>query len=163
MVAESYSVVFSGEIADGKDEREVREDVARAFKLKSEQVQKLFSGRPVALKRGLDKGQAIKYRNRLARAGALGKIVVSRPKAEAAASAASSAATPAPPSPSSAPASAAARAQPAPAAAPQADVQVIDCPRCGHEQAVAQSCERCGTDLRMQLRRLEKRRRRRLR
>ena len=156
MAGETYSVVFSGEIADGKEEREVKEDVARAFKLKSEQVQKLFSGKPIALKRGLDKAQAMKYRNRLARAGALGKIVVSRPKAENEAPAAAARSAGAAPA-------AAVSPQAASAAAPGAEAQTIDCPRCGHQQSVAQACERCGTDLRMQLRRMEKRRRRRAR
>lgn len=183
MSDERFDLVFDGRLASGFSQAQVRQNMAELFNLGEAQLAALFSGRVVVLKRGLDKGQAIRFRNRLAQAGALGLI---RP-AEAAqpeTSAAPAAVAPAPkpavaarpvtpkPKPQPAPAAAApsaaaaapvvaSAARPAvatpPAAEPVAIGDLITCPRCGHEQARSNSCSACRMDLRLHLQRLEKR------
>jgi hypothetical protein len=148
---EKFSVVLTGKLADGYDLPQVKENIAQAFKLAPEQVDKLFSGKPVALKRGVSKAQAMKLRNTLARAGALGLIkadVVKQPavagKAEVGASTK--------PQPAKTPVS------PAPAAkTPAQALPSVTCPRCGHEQAHTTSCGLCKMDLSLHLQRLARR------
>jgi len=71
---ERFDLVFDGRLATGFSQAQVRQNMAELFSLGDTQLEALFSGRVVILKRGLDKGQAIRFRNRLAQAGALGLI-----------------------------------------------------------------------------------------
>jgi hypothetical protein len=73
-MSEKFSVVLTGKLADGFELPQVKDNIAGLFKLAPEKVDRLFCGKPVALKRGVDKAQAMKLRNALARAGALGVI-----------------------------------------------------------------------------------------
>lgn len=74
MTEERFDLVFDGRLATGYSQAQVRQNMAELFSLGETQLATLFSGRPVVLKRSLDKGQAIRFRNRLAQAGALGLI-----------------------------------------------------------------------------------------
>jgi hypothetical protein len=130
-----FNLVFDGRIADGFSQAQVRENLARLFSLDEGRLQILFSGKPVVLKKGLDRAQAIRFRNALARAGALGLI---RSHAEP---------SPTPARPSPAP-------EPAPVQSGEAD---IVCPRCAHAQAPADACGACRMDLRLHRLRLAKR------
>jgi hypothetical protein len=138
-MSEKFSVVLTGKLADGFELPRVKINIAQVFKLAPEKVEKLFSGKPVALKRGVDKAQAMKLRNALARAGALGvikaevspQVTVETPEVEAPA----------------------AKLEASPAIV-EADVS---CPRCGHEQPHANSCSLCKMDLSLHLLRIKRR------
>lgn len=152
-MTQQYSVVFTGKIADGFSREQVEANIARIFKLRPEQTSVLFGGKPVALKRGVDKEEAMKIRAALAKAGALGVIK----GGEGEVSAASAAPVPAAPQ--------AERAQPtaersnsaAEAAKPSATDASIECPRCGHQQRFSKACGRCRMDLSLHIQRLERR------
>ena len=138
-MSEKFSVVLTGKLADGFELPRVKNNIAQVFKLAPEKVEKLFSGKPVALKRGVDKTQAMKLRNALARAGALGvikaevspQVTVETPEVEA------------------------------PAAKLEASPAIVEadlsCPRCGHEQPHANSCSLCKMDLSLHLLRIKRR------
>lgn len=65
----SYSVAFRGELLEGFDVEQVRARVAERFRLPAEGVAKVFAGRRVVLKRGLDAAQADAYVSELAKLG----------------------------------------------------------------------------------------------
>lgn len=69
-MSETYSVVLTGKLLNGESLNDVKTSVGSAFKLSVAQLDKLFSGKPVALKRGLDKKQAVKLSTRLQQLGA---------------------------------------------------------------------------------------------
>lgn len=131
MAAETYRIVFKGEILPSKDIAVVKVSLAHIFSLKTPQVQALFSGKSVSVKRGLDPETAEKFRKAFERAGALVYVV---PEIQAAPA-------------------------PAPAETPaEADLGVdttlrrhgpvpMICPNCGHEQQLAESCLNCGIDI----------------
>ena len=199
-MAGNFNVVMTGKIADGYDEKQVKENVGKLFKLEETQVDKLFSGKSVILKRAIDRPQAMKIRNALAKAGALALIKqdsgaqtppsdaptvakATAPKSEAAtpvqkkpASAKPVAPEPVKSEPKPAKKAASARAvldvTPAPKPEPVAakakskspapppvsgEFEIVTCPRCGHEQAIADTCGLCNMDLQLHLQRLTKR------
>lgn len=80
-MAEQFHVVFEGRIAEHADLDMVKHNVGRAFKLPPEQVDKLFSGKRIALKKNVDQSTAEKYRATLERAGALCEVINSDPAA----------------------------------------------------------------------------------
>lgn len=141
-MSETFSVVVSGKLADGFELPQVKENIAGLFKLAPDKVDKLFAGKPVALKRGVDKAQAMKLRNVLARAGALAVIKADSAKVE-----------------HNQPIAAAPEsvAKPAPAASNPSAEADITCPRCGHEQAHSSSCGLCKMDLSLHIQRLKRR------
>ncbi|GAA4649204.1 hypothetical protein GCM10023116_14780 [Kistimonas scapharcae] len=73
----TYDLIFSGEINDNVEETQVRKNVAALFKASPAQVEKLFSGKTVVLKNGLDEATAKKYQAALKKAGAICQL---RPK-----------------------------------------------------------------------------------
>jgi hypothetical protein len=72
---ETYDVYFSGVCLKTADPDEVKKKVGAMFKLEGKRLDKLFSGKPVPIKRGLDMDQAVKYRVAFRDAGALVDIV----------------------------------------------------------------------------------------
>ncbi len=72
---ETYDVYFSGVCLKTADPDEVKKKVGAMFKLEGKKLEKLFSGNPVPIKRGLDMDQAVKYRVAFRDAGALVDIV----------------------------------------------------------------------------------------
>lgn len=71
MPIEQYDVFFSGAIMEDQDAAEVKERVGRIFKAKGEQLERLFSGKPIRIKAGVDLDTAVKYRVTFRDAGAL--------------------------------------------------------------------------------------------
>lgn len=155
-MSELFSVVMTGKIADGKDRDEVKASVARLFKLNSAQLEKMFSGKPVAVRRDIDRLQADKICAALLQAGAEAKVkarvaAAAKPKAPPAPKAAAA------PKPQAV-ASAKSAAKPAASTPAQAaDKGTIECPRCGHAQPFATQCGLCKMDLTLHIQRLEKR------
>lgn len=131
MVDETYRIVLKGEILPGRDMAEVKESIARTFKLKTDHVEKLFAGKSVSVKRGLNLETATKFKNAFERAGAKVYIVSESGNAAAAAG----------------------ETKPAPAAAPKPEKEdtqrrnkpaPMTCPKCGHVQPMAEECVNCG-------------------
>lgn len=177
-MAETYSVVMTGKLAEGMAQEQVRANVGKLFKLGEEQLDKLFSGKPVAVRRNLDEQKAEKLCAALTKAGAIARVKSSRPlstakpattkkastaKAEEASRpqvAAAAKTKPAAAKTESAPAKQAAPKTPAPAKpSAKANPGEIECPRCGHQQAYATACSLCKMDLTLHLQRLERKER----
>ncbi len=164
-MSELYSVIMTGKLVDGFDLETVKSNVSETFKLDSAAVEKLFSGKPVAIRRDIEKGPALKLRSALMRAGAIAVVKASqatkassksKPTVAVEANAANEETT------------TAAQAAPAtstPAAASANDdtqMRNITCPRCGHEQAFSTACEMCKMDLTLHIERLKRKEQARL-
>jgi hypothetical protein len=92
-MSQLYDIFFAAKRVEGFDEVTVRSNVASLFKAKGPTLEKLFSGKPQLIKRGVDKPTAIKYKSAMQKAGAVALIrahpntaaaappVVTRPKA----------------------------------------------------------------------------------
>jgi len=142
-MSEKFSVVLTGKLADGFELPEVMDNIAQVFKLAPEKVEKLFGGKPVALKRGVEKSQAMKLRNVLARAGALGIIKADAVEPEVPAETSVAVVETEVPGNT--------------AAVSGASLADVTCPRCGHQQAHASSCGLCKMDLSLHLQRIKRR------
>ncbi|MGD9333148.1 MAG: hypothetical protein PVJ53_17670, partial [Desulfobacterales bacterium] len=66
-----YKIVFHGEFSPEYDIDEVKAKLAKIFKLKPETVEKLFSGRPVTIRKNVDAVTAAKYQKAAADCGAV--------------------------------------------------------------------------------------------
>lgn len=142
-MSETYSVVLSGSLVEGFELDQVKQNIATSFKLNEAQTDKLFCGKPVAIKRGIDQTLALKLSKHLQQLGADVEI-----KTIAAVKAAVVAPTQQP----------TIEEVPKPAAAVQKVKQEDQCcPRCGHEQPFAEVCGLCKMDLTLHIRRLERR------
>jgi len=78
MPADRFDVVFRGELMEDQDPAQVRLKVRRLFKANDAQLQRLFSGRPVSIKQGVDMETASRFRLAFRQAGALVEIRTSR-------------------------------------------------------------------------------------
>ena len=78
MSFEKYDLFFSGQIMNGLDMAEVRIRVGKIFGATEEQLNRLFSGDPIPIKKGVDMDTAVKYRVTLREAGALIDVVPTR-------------------------------------------------------------------------------------
>jgi len=74
-----YDVIFSGTIADGLDIAVVKDRIAKLFKTDASQVDRLFSGNTVVIKRQTDEQTARKYHAAMRQAGALCQVRPSVP------------------------------------------------------------------------------------
>ena len=52
-MSQLYAIVFSGKVAEGCSEDEVKAKLAESFGMPHEKVGRIFTGRPVVVKRGL--------------------------------------------------------------------------------------------------------------
>ncbi len=91
----TYAIVFSGQILEGHQIISVKAHMAKMLKAGPEQMQALFSGKQVVLKRTPDKEQAIKIGTALKKIGADVKIKAVKSEAPAASSAPAATAAPA--------------------------------------------------------------------
>lgn len=117
MSAQTYSVIFRGDLQPGYTVADVKANFARLFKAGPDTVEKLFSGRPLAIKKGLAQAQAEQLQATLAKLGALSSL-----KAEGEPSANANTMVPNVVAPSVA----APKATPAESPAPQASHQASD-------------------------------------
>lgn len=65
-----YRIIFKGEILPGKTSDEVKHQISQKFKLNQNTLEKLFSGRPVLIKKKVDYNTALKYKKIFQDAGA---------------------------------------------------------------------------------------------
>lgn len=70
MSNERYNLVFRGDIVLGHNLAEVKLRLAKLFKVNETQLERLFSGRPVVIKKSLPKAEADRYSEALFKAGA---------------------------------------------------------------------------------------------
>lgn len=123
----NLELAFYGELAEGADPAQAKQNVAAMFKASEEQVARMFSGNRVVIRNKLDFETAQKYVAAMKKRGALCKIEqMGQPGVEVSAPAAPAPA-PAPvasaPEPANpAPATPASSASEAPASAPRADL-----------------------------------------
>lgn len=145
-MSETYSVVMTGKIADGFELAQVKANVSKLFKLSDGQVEKMFSGKPVAIRRGVEKEQALKLSAVLVKSGALAVVKASAPVAE----------QPKPkvvkePQPKT---KVVKEPQPKPSAGGFSPD--INCPRCGHQQGFVTACGMCKMDMTLHIQRLKR-------
>ena len=69
-----YDIYFAGEVIEGHDPTAVRAALGKLFKADEATLDKLFSGRLLAIKRGCDEATALKYKQAMERAGATAVI-----------------------------------------------------------------------------------------
>ena len=74
MIAGQFDVVFRGQIVKNFELEQVKDNLVQLFKSSPEAVDKLFSGKEVAIKKSLDYTTAMKYQSALKKAGALALI-----------------------------------------------------------------------------------------
>jgi hypothetical protein len=84
MAEQRFAVVFKGKIVAGADPAVVRENLARLFKINPAKVEAMFSGKPVLIKKDLDRAKAETYELALSKAGAIVELMAT-PAAAAAA------------------------------------------------------------------------------
>jgi hypothetical protein len=77
MSPETYDVYFSGAILKTADAADTKRKIGAMFKLEGEKLERLFSGKPVPIKRNVDMDQAVRFRVAFRDAGALVDIVPS--------------------------------------------------------------------------------------
>lgn len=127
MTQSKYKIVFKGELMPDALLDEVKDKLAQLFKSDRTKINSLFDGGPIALKRDLSEEEADKYLAALQRTGA---------KVHKEADLAASLSLVATDDHLSANAG---------ATAPTANNDLrMNCPKCGHAQSKAQSCEACG-------------------
>lgn len=68
---ELYDVYFAGQVQEGHDPGQVRAQLGKLFKANEQTLDRLFSGKPSAIKRGCDRDTALKYKTAMERAGAV--------------------------------------------------------------------------------------------
>ncbi len=68
-MSEKYDVVFSGKMVPGADEQKIKNNAAKVFHASLEQLEKLFSGKPVILKGSLPQSDAETFQSKLKRIG----------------------------------------------------------------------------------------------
>ena len=66
-----FEVVFHGQVRPGIDPAQARARIGQLFQVDAKQLDVLFSGRRIIIKKGLDDAAAQKYRQAIERAGAL--------------------------------------------------------------------------------------------
>ncbi len=70
-----YDVIFEGRYVEGADPAKVRSLIGQIFKVGREDAGKLFSGRCIVIKRGLDLPEAHRFKNLMRKAGAGCRLV----------------------------------------------------------------------------------------
>ena len=80
MSEERYEIAFRGQIVEGADLQQVRQNIASIFKADEQRLEQLFSGKRVLIKREVDAPTMARYRGAFEKAGAICEI---RPLSEA--------------------------------------------------------------------------------
>lgn len=69
-----YNVTFEGKVAPGKELEAVKRAIMDLLKVDSRGIERIFSGRPILLKTGVNAGTAEKYRKAIEAAGAVCEV-----------------------------------------------------------------------------------------
>ncbi len=74
MSSQLYRIVFSGEVARGYAVANVKHALARLFRVDAATIARLFTGRPVVLRQGVDAEEAIDFMSTLSQVGAVSRM-----------------------------------------------------------------------------------------
>jgi len=66
-----YNVTVAGKVAPGEAPETVKKAIMDLLKIDPEGIERIFSGRPILLKKGVNAGTAEKYRKAIEAAGAV--------------------------------------------------------------------------------------------
>ena len=69
MTDKTFNIVFDGELVKGVNEAAVKTNVGKLFALNEKQLEAIFSGKRIVLKKHVDSATAIGYRGKLKQAG----------------------------------------------------------------------------------------------
>ena len=69
-----YNVTFEGKVAPGKELEAVKSAMMDLLKVDSIGIERIFSGRPILLKKGVNAGTAARYQKAIEAAGAVCKV-----------------------------------------------------------------------------------------
>jgi len=69
MSEEMFQIVVNGTLTEGAQIEQVKQNIAKLFKTSVDKVEPMFSGRKLAVKKGLDKQTALKYKAAISNAG----------------------------------------------------------------------------------------------
>ncbi len=69
MVEKLYKIEFDGELSEGATEEEARIQLRKIFKLDKNKIDRMFSGEPLILKRGIPRQDADKYKKAFLKIG----------------------------------------------------------------------------------------------
>lgn len=69
-----YEIAYSGELAQGAKLEQVEANLTRLFQADAQRIAALFSGRRIVIKQDLDYASVEKYRQAMARAGAIAEV-----------------------------------------------------------------------------------------
>jgi hypothetical protein len=94
MSTPTYDIYFRAEILAGQDEALVKARIGAMFKANEAKIAQLFSGKAIAIKKGVDKAAALKYQQAFKNAGAKAVITASPAPSAAPVSKATPSATP---------------------------------------------------------------------
>lgn len=83
MESDQYSVIFFGRVFPGRDPDEVQARIGEMFHIGGSQLDRLFSGARIAIKKDLDLQTAQRYRDAFQKAGALVELKKSAPIGDA--------------------------------------------------------------------------------
>ncbi len=64
-----FQVIINGELAEGAEPDQAKQNIARLFKTKSAAVEAMFSGKRISVKKNLDQATARKYQQAIIKAG----------------------------------------------------------------------------------------------
>jgi hypothetical protein len=122
MAGQLYRVVFEGEILEGSQVQEVKRALAKLYNTRENQVERFFSGKRLAVKKDVDYETAMKYVKAFERAGAVCRVEELETNTGL--------------------------EQPLmlekETEKPRQQDDVMVCPKCQFEQALAEECLRCG-------------------
>jgi hypothetical protein len=121
---ETYNVILSGEIATGRDIGAVRKNLGEILKVSQADLEPLFSGRPLIIKKNVDQSTARKYVLAFENVGVLCSMAPSLDTERL-------------------PVAPLSRPENETVSNPDAEEEVT-CPQCGRLQAKAPECIRCG-------------------
>ena len=77
MPSQTYDILFSGQLMEGTNLEQAKQQIGSIFKADEEKLNTLFSGKQVTIKSGVDDETASKYREAFRKAGALVDIKLS--------------------------------------------------------------------------------------
>lgn len=140
----TYQLIYCGEILPGHDARHVRERMAETLKLAPAQVEGLFSGRRIVLRKSLPQSEVARYLRHFEDLGARVHAELLSDPGVAVATVASASVAPAAATPT--------QPQPPPPSAPPAlalveAVEEMVCPKCGERQPKRTLCRCCAVDM----------------
>ncbi|WP_455207615.1 M48 family metalloprotease [Kaarinaea lacus] len=82
MSASTFRLVFQGKIAPNEDLAEVKSRLQKLFKKDAATIDKMFSGKKIPIKQGLNQGQALQYKEKMRSLGVLCEIESQMPQSK---------------------------------------------------------------------------------